>query len=103
MTEPSDEPIDATSASNRKPIDASSTGLSIATKYLVGGPGVRLAAEIRDAVLAERRRCAEIAAMWVINRNTIHPDLSLDELSENTKLVAHQTGNYISDRILGRS
>lgn len=40
--------------------DAALTGLTIAKKYRVGAPGIYLAADIREAILAERERCAKI-------------------------------------------
>jgi hypothetical protein len=47
-----------------RPRDAATVALEIAVKYLKGGPGVRLAADIRDAIVADRRALPQGEPVW---------------------------------------
>lgn len=57
---------------------------------------------IAAAVMAERRRCVRIAAMFTVKPDrSIHPDIPWDAMSEAAKTIAHTTAQQIAIEIQG--
>lgn len=54
------------------------------------------AEEARRAAIEE---CAKIAALYIINGNSIHPDIPADQMNETAKMVAHTTCQHIAEAI----
>lgn len=54
---------------------------------------------IASAILAERERCAQIAALFIINGNSIHPDVPFERIAEGVKNIAHTTCQHIASAI----
>jgi hypothetical protein len=54
--------------------------------------------EIKFAELIVRE-CATISAMFSINKNSIHPDIEWDEMTESVKIASHSTCQQVSRTI----
>jgi len=59
----------------------------------------RLTQAFETAIQDERDRCATIAQMFIINKNSIHPDVPFESMSETSRNIAHMTCQHIADAI----
>lgn len=50
-------------------------------------------------ILEAQRRDAELASLYIINGNSIHPDIPADQMAPNTKMIAHTTCQHIAEAI----
>ena len=55
-----------------------------------------IATAIQSAVEQERERAAKVAALYIINKGELHPDIPFDKLSEDAKRIAHTTCQYVA-------
>jgi uncharacterized small protein (DUF1192 family) len=51
----------------------------------------------RDAVI---RECAKLATYYIIEGNSIHPDVEFENLNKDAKAIAHTTCQHVSHAIL---
>lgn len=66
-----------------------------------GADPVALEAAVIGALLAERQRCGRLAARFIIDGNSIHPDVPFERLDEKAKFIAHATCQYVASAISG--
>jgi hypothetical protein len=69
----------------------------------IAGEGKRILEEaIKEATLAERQRCAQIASHFFVNNPyALHPNVPFDELNGTTQTAAHATAQLIAIAITG--
>ena len=58
--------------------------------------GPAFSAKFAQLIVAE---CATISAMFSINKNSIHPDIEWDEMTESVKIASHSTCQQVSRTI----
>ncbi|TPJ70447.1 MULTISPECIES: hypothetical protein [unclassified Mesorhizobium] len=58
-----------------------------------------IATYVARAIMAEREQCAKIAEMFIIEENSIHPDIPFDKISQQAKNIAHTTCQHVADAI----
>ena len=49
----------------------------------------------------EQERCAQVAAMYSIDKNSIHPDIPWDQMNDQAKMIAHTTCQHVAAAIRG--
>ncbi len=56
---------------------------------------------LENATLAERQRCAQVAALlFVRDPYAMHPDIAFDAMNESAQTAAHVTAQVIAAKIL---
>lgn len=50
-------------------------------------------------IIEAQRRDAELASLYIINGNSIHPDIPAEKMAEGAKMIAHTTCQHISEAI----
>ena len=51
------------------------------------------------AIMETQRLDAELASLYIINGNSIHPDIPAESMAKEAKMIAHTTCQHISEAI----
>ena len=63
----------------------------------LGGSYYRLNEDVFAKLLV--KECSKISAMFSIEKNSIHPDMSYDDMSGFEKMIVHTTCQQVSNKI----